>query len=69
MKAYLAIDIGASSGRLIAGYLDHGQLKMDELHRFKNGMVEIDGHMGWDIDSIFSELLTALTNSREIPYA
>lgn len=65
MKAYLAIDIGASSGRLIAGYLDHGQLKMDELHRFKNGMVEIDGHMGWDIDSIFSELLTALKKAHD----
>ena len=65
MKAYLAIDIGASSGRLIAGYLDQGQLKMEELHRFKNGMVEIDGHMGWDIDSIFSELLTALKKAHD----
>ncbi|WP_077624577.1 rhamnulokinase [Sediminibacillus massiliensis] len=52
----LAVDIGASSGRLIAGYLQDGLLKLEEVHRFENKMVKKDGHFCWDIDALFQEI-------------
>ena len=36
---YLAVDIGASSGRLILGHLENGKMELEEVHRFENGMV------------------------------
>ena len=59
----LAIDIGASSGRAILGELDGGKLSMREVHRFKNGMIDKDGHKYWDIDALRSEMLACLTNA------
>ena len=38
MKYYLAIDIGASSGRHIIGYYKNNELALDEVYRFKNGV-------------------------------
>ena len=38
MKYYLAVDIGASSGRLILGHWDAGKMILEEVHRFGNGM-------------------------------
>lgn len=40
MKYYLAVDIGASSGRLMLSYLQDGIMKLEEVHRFPNGMKE-----------------------------
>ena len=37
-KYYLAVDIGASSGRLILGHLENGKMELEEVHRFENGM-------------------------------
>ena len=51
MKICLAIDIGASSGRHIAGWLENGELKTEELYRFPNGVTELDGHLTWDVDA------------------
>ena len=42
-KYYLAVDIGASSGRLILGHLENGKMELEEVHRFENGMVKKDG--------------------------
>ena len=56
MKYYLAIDIGASSGRHIIGYKENGVLKLDEVYRFKNGVKEVDNHLQWDIASLFNEV-------------
>ena len=41
-KYYLAVDIGASSGRLILGHLENGKMELEEVHRFENGMVKTD---------------------------
>ena len=60
MKYYLAIDIGASSGRHIIGYLDNDELKLEEIYRFKNGPKEMDGHLVWDIDYLFNEVKTGI---------
>lgn len=56
MKYYLAIDIGASSGRHIVGHKENGQLVCDEVYRFPNGVKEENGHLTWDIDALFSNV-------------
>lgn len=56
MKYYLAIDIGASSGRHIIGWVADGKIETEELHRFPNGMDEVDGHLVWDTDRLFAEI-------------
>ncbi len=52
MKKYLAIDIGASSGRHIVGWMENGQLCTEEVYRFPNGVTEQDGHLVWDVDAL-----------------
>ena len=52
MKHYLAIDIGASSGRHIVGWTENGELQTREVYRFPNGVTERDGHLTWDIDAL-----------------
>jgi len=57
---HLAIDIGASSGRHILGWLENGTLKTEEIHRFPNGPKKIGANQCWDIDALFEEILTGL---------
>ena len=64
MKAYLAIDIGASSGRHIVGWSDGGSLKTEEVYRFPNGMVEHEGHLTWDIASIVEEVRRGIDEAK-----
>ena len=45
-KYYLAVDIGASSGRLILGHLENGKMELEEVHRFENGMVKTASFAG-----------------------
>ena len=52
MKYYLAIDIGASSGRHILGWMDAGQIQTREVYRFPNGVQLKEGHLVWDIDDL-----------------
>ena len=56
MKYYLAIDIGASSGRHIVGWMQDGKIQTEELYRFPNGMDERDGHLVWDTERLFKEI-------------
>lgn len=60
MKYYLAVDIGASSGRHIVGCNDGGKMITEEVYRFKNGVVRQSGGLCWDIDSIFNEVLQGI---------
>lgn len=57
---FLAFDLGASSGRAMLGTISDQRLKLTEIHRFENRMVEIDNHFYWNIFSIFDELKTGL---------
>ncbi len=52
MKYYLAIDIGASSGRHIVGWMEDGALRTREVYRFPNGVTETDGSLTWDIKAL-----------------
>ena len=63
MKYYLAIDIGASSGRHIVGYIRDGELVTEELYRFPNGMDNVDGHLVWDTDRLLSEVKAGIAEA------
>ena len=62
---YLAIDIGASSGRHILGHMENGIIKLEEIHRFENGMEERNGHLCWNHDKLFEEILKGLAKCKE----
>ena len=53
MDRYLAIDIGASSGRHIVGWPEDGGVATREVYRFENGVHEVDGHLTWDTEKLF----------------
>ncbi len=55
-RYFLAVDIGASSGRHILGHLDNGKLKIEEIYRFENGMVNKGGRLLWDVERLFEEI-------------
>ena len=52
MKAYLAVDIGASSGRHIVGWAEDGTIRTREVYRFANAMEERDGHLIWNLETL-----------------
>lgn len=52
MKYYLAIDIGASSGRHILGWMENGNIQPREIYRFPNRVQQKDGHLVWDMDNL-----------------
>jgi rhamnulokinase len=54
-KHYLAIDLGAESGRVMLGSLAGGKLTLEEIHRFANVPVTIQGTLRWDLLNLFSE--------------
>lgn len=56
MKYYLAIDIGASSGRHIVGWSENGAIKTDEVYRFPNATVSRGGHLFWNTDLLFQQV-------------
>lgn len=61
MKYYLAIDIGASSGRHIIGYVnDAGKLVTEEMYRFPNGMKKEGDHLIWDTEALLSSVLEGI---------
>ena len=68
MKVCLAIDIGASSGRHIAGWTENGELRTKEVYRFPNGVTEQDGHLTWDIEALVSHVKQGIEEAlKEFP--
>ncbi len=65
-KYYLAIDIGASSGRHILGHIENGVIRLEEIHRFPNGMIDIEGSKCWDTEKIFQEILCGMKKCKEM---
>lgn len=60
MKYYLAIDIGASSGRHIVGWEENGGINTEEVYRFKNGVESKDGSLVWNVERLFQEVINGL---------
>lgn len=62
-KSYIAIDLGASSGRAILGRFNGGVLEIEEVHRFENGPVEKSDGYHWDVERLFSEIKTGIAKA------
>lgn len=65
VKYYLAIDIGASSGRHILGHMKDGKMFFEEIHRFSNGNITKDGELIWDIEMLFAEIIAGMKKCKE----
>ncbi len=66
MQYFLAVDIGASSGRHILSHLEDGKLVLEEIHRFENGFQKKNGHRCWDIDHLFDEIVAGMKKCGEM---
>ncbi len=62
-KQYLAFDLGASSGRAIVGTFENGKITLEEIHRFANGPISINGGLFWNTLGLFNELKTGLAKA------
>lgn len=66
MQYFLAIDIGASSGRHILSHLEDGKIVLEEVYRFENGYHKENGHLCWDIDGLFAAIVAGMKKCKEI---
>ena len=66
MTYYLAIDIGASSGRHILSHIENEKLVLEEIYRFDNNLTQSKDGLVWDIESLFSEVLNGIKKCGEI---
>lgn len=64
----MAIDIGASSGRHIVGWLENNDIKTEEVYRFKNGVGSKDGRLVWNVERLFEEVINGLKAAKEKGY-
>ena len=60
LRYFLAIDIGASSGRHIVGWQENGEIKTNEVYRFPNGVQEANGHLTWDVCKLFANVVDGI---------
>src|ERR1700691_3084989 len=59
-KVYLAVDLGAESGRVMAGLWNGKKIRLEELHRFSNGPVSLAGTLRWDVLRLWTEIQNGL---------
>jgi len=57
---YIAVDLGAESGRVMLGSVSADKLKLEETHRFNNGPIEENGSLRWDFEHLLSEIKTGI---------
>lgn len=65
-RYYLAVDIGASSGRHILAHMEDGKMVLEEIYRFPNGMTKKDGHLTWDVVRLFEEIKAGMKKCVEL---
>jgi rhamnulokinase len=65
MKRYFSVDLGAESGRCMAGTLEGGKLVLEELHRFPTRGILVMGSLKWNIYRFYEEILTGLRKYAE----
>ena len=63
MKRVLSFDFGASSGRAMLSHFDGEKITMEEIHRFSNDTIIVNGTMYWDILRLFFEIKTSITKA------
>ena len=64
-RIFAAVDLGASSGRVVAGIVDGDQIDIREVHRFANALREQDGNLRWDVSGLFREMLVGLQRLKD----
>jgi rhamnulokinase len=66
---YIAIDLGAESGRVMLGTLGEGRVSLEEIHRFPNRVLTADGHLHWDLAHLEKEIFAGLEKAagRNVP--
>ena len=62
---YLAVDIGASSGRHIVGWIENGKLCTEEVFRFPNGVQEQNGHLVWNVQALVDNVKAGILKAKE----
>lgn len=65
-KYYLAIDMGASSGRHILSHFEDGKMILEEVYRFENGMQDKNGHKCWDSEALFGHIKAGMKKCAEL---
>lgn len=65
MRSYLAIDIGASGGRHIVGWIEDGRIRTREVYRFSNGAAIRDGHLCWDGAALIGHVVAGMKACHE----
>lgn len=65
-KYYLAVDIGASSGRHMLASMKDGKMQLEEVYRFPNGMNNKNGTLCWDVERLITEIKNGLKKCKEI---
>ena len=63
---YLAVDIGASSGRHILGSMENGRIVLEEVYRFQNGMIKKNGMRCWDHEALFEHVVAGMKRCAEL---
>jgi rhamnulokinase len=61
-RVFAAVDLGAASGRVVAGLVDGYRIDLREVHRFPNAAVEGDGHLRWDLNALYGQVLAGLAH-------
>ena len=64
-KYFFAVDLGATSGRTIVGSLNEGKIELEELTRFPNNLIEVNGHFYWDIYALYFEVIKGLKAAKQ----
>lgn len=65
-RYYLAVDIGASSGRHMLASVADGKIQLEEVYRFPNGMKDKNGTLCWDVEELFTEIKNGLKKCKEL---
>jgi rhamnulokinase len=65
MATYVAVDLGASAGRVVSGAIDDSRLRVEVVHRFPNEAIQRSGHLRWDIRQLYAEIRTGLARVRD----
>ena len=61
---HAAVDLGASSGRVLLGWTEGGLIRLKEVHRFENQQRRLNGHDCWDIDGLFEQIVVGLSKCK-----
>ena len=64
--AVAAIDLGATSGRVMLGVVEHGRIELIQAHRFENRLIDRDGRLCWDMDALWAEIRQGLSDAHDL---